>query len=181
MITMNINTKSLIKLVALGLSALGLSGCLTDVVFYKHSPTNGLRKEATLNDLEAKEKFVVGGILFVPDFSEFSPSNGLSRSFILGYSEFPVSLFVSQITLTGVRGHGVFELDLNEELEINRPLGELHRGDVLLTGLKSFDFGSLEGEKQINLKIIFMDGDGQKHEVSFLLERVIRKDVAWET
>lgn len=108
--------------------ATGLAGCLTDVTYYKHPPTHGLRKEATLDDLKGNEEFIVEGVLFVPDLSEFSPSEKLSRSFLIGYSDDASSVFVSKVVLSGLEGGGRVEIALQKNLEINKRLKEIHQG-----------------------------------------------------
>lgn len=158
-----------------------LPGCLFDVTYYKHPPTDKMRKKITVSDFEKKSDFKTEDILFVPDFSEFSISAIPPRSFLLGFSKSPQSVVIDKIVLSSAKGDSCVELYINEKLDINEPKHGLYSGNISLTGLGHSDFNSLKNENIIDLEIYFKSRDLKQRKVYFRLIRVNRKDIAWVT
>ncbi len=181
--------KEIYRTVFLLLLLTGLSSCLVKVQYYEHEPTHGLHgignrmKESRFKKLL---DFTDNGIVFVPAFSEMTPSYlPGTRSFLIFYSQEKTSIHIEKAILYS--GSRVYkkELIVNKEVPINEEFKSFYDGGVFLFGddisgldkIWSEDSAILEVYYQIPVK----SEDAQLKKMEFKLELKTSSEIPWST
>jgi len=160
-----------------------LGGCLAEIVFYRHEPTDRLTRDVRAEDFKSYEEFVFHGVLIFPNFGEFSPEEYISRSFLAFYSLEPGTVEVDGITLLGKEKGERVQLELRKSITVNREKDKngIYSSSVLLTGLAHIDLSKLKGEKVIILEVQVKVNGNEVQSIHYELQRHERKDIAWAT
>ena len=100
----------------------GLSSCFVKVQYYEHEPTHGFSGIGNRMKARSFKKllaFTDNGIVFVPEFTEMTPSYlPVARSYLIFYSLKTTSIYINKAILYSGSKNYKKELTVNKEVKI---------------------------------------------------------------
>lgn len=186
--------KKRINIYVVLLTILGLSGCLMDVSYYRHLPTDnlgrtsdGFGRKVTSKTFENGKEFVRDGVLMIPDFGEMDLLYASPMAWVGFYSKSNRVIYIEKITLAREDTGKVLEFKILKNIQINKKMHPdgFYEGLAVLFKEKEPSLKQLMGANQIIFTLYYSFDEVPKcrkiKKINFNLELVKRKDIAWET
>ncbi len=175
----------------------GLSSCLVKVQYYEHEPTHsfkGIGNRMKSSSFKKLLDFTDNGIVFVPEFSEFSLSYlPAARSYLIFYSPETTSIYIDKAVLYSGSKNYKRELNINNEVQINEKFKSFFEGGIPLFGgleflhkrAKASDYNNIWSEDSAILEVYYQipekSDNAQLKKMEFKLELKTSSEIPWST
>ncbi len=182
--------KKIYRIVLLLLLLTGLSSCLVKVQYYEHEPTHsfkGIGNRMKSSSFKKLLDFTDNGIVFVPEFSEMTPSYlpVATRSGLIFYSQTKTSIYIEKAILYSESRTYKKELVVNKEVQINEKFKSFYDGSVYLFGDDVTGLDKIWSEDSAILEVYYQipekSDNTQMEKMDFKLELKTSSEIPWST